>query len=96
MYCNFSNRVPGRLSTILVALTMLPAVVLEVLICRAFRQQWSLFKRQPDSLSMTLRVVAFTFVGTLAIALSLVFFFMIHHGSDLNIVISIVPVSAVL
>jgi hypothetical protein len=96
MYCNFSNRIPGRLSTLLVALIMVPAVVLEILICRALRQQWTLFKRTPDALSMVLRVVAFTFVGILAIALSMVFFFMIHHGADLNIVISIVPVSAVL
>ncbi|KAF8067918.1 hypothetical protein FPV67DRAFT_1164672 [Lyophyllum atratum] len=96
MYCNFSNRIPGRLSTLLVALIMLPAVVLEALICKALRQQWALFKRQPDALSMALRVVSFAFVGILAIALSLVFFFMVHHGADLNIVISMMPVSAVL
>ncbi|GLB38953.1 hypothetical protein LshimejAT787_0601150 [Lyophyllum shimeji] len=96
MYCNFSNRVPGRVSTVLVALIMLPAVVLEVLICTALRRQWALFKSQPDALSMALRVVAFTFVGIFAIALSLVFFFTIDRASALNIVISIVPVSAVL
>jgi len=96
MYCSFSNRVPGRLSTILVALIMLPAAVFEVLICKALRQQWTLFGHQTDALSMALRVVAFTFVGISAIALSVVFFFMIHHGSDLTIVISIVPVFAVL
>jgi hypothetical protein len=96
MYCSFSNRMPGRISTLLVALILIPAAVLEILVCRAIRRQWSVFKQQPDALSTTLRVVAFTFVGILAIVLSIVFFFIIHHGADLNIIISIVPVTAVL
>ncbi|KAF5383233.1 hypothetical protein D9615_004917 [Tricholomella constricta] len=96
MYCSFANKIPGRLTTGLVLLIMVPCVVLEILICKALRLQWAFFKRQPDALSMALRVVAFTFVGILSIALSVVFFFMIRHGSELNIVISILPVSAVL
>ncbi|RDB27485.1 hypothetical protein Hypma_003846 [Hypsizygus marmoreus] len=95
MYCSFRNKVPGRLSTILVASIMIPAVVLEVLICRSLRRQWTLFLHQKDSLPMILRVVLFTFFGIVAVALSLLFFVKVHHGSELNIVISTLPIAAV-
>lgn len=96
LYCSFKHTAPGRISTFIVVSIMVPTVVLEILICRALRQQWSHFKNLPYSLSMALRVAAFTFVGFLSIALSMVFLLMTHHGSELNIVISILPVSAVL
>jgi len=96
MYCNFSDIVPGRATTFIMVVIMVPAVVFEVLICRALHKQWILFKQQPDALSAVLRVVCFTFMGLLGITLSIVFFFMIHHGSDLNIVISLMPITVVL
>jgi len=96
MYCSFSNKMPGRLSTLLCALILVPAVVLEVLICISLRRQWKMFSRATYAKSMALRVVVFAFLGILAIALSLVIFFIVDHGAPLNIILSIVPVSAVL
>jgi len=92
MYCGFSDKMPGRLSTFLVALIMIPTVVLEVLVCYALYRQWELFKRQKDALSMILRVVFFTCFGIMAIVFSLIFFFDVHHGAELNVTISLLPV----
>jgi len=96
MYCNFSDVIIGRATTFIMIVIMVPAVVFEVLVCRALHKQWILLKRQSDALSAVLRVASFTFMGLLGIALSILFFFMIHHGSDLNIVISIMPIAVVL
>ncbi|KAF9458173.1 hypothetical protein BDZ94DRAFT_1313551 [Collybia nuda] len=96
MYCNFANRIPGRISTFLVASIMIPTVFLEIQVCMALRRNWNLFKSQKGSLSMILRVVIFTLFGFFAIAASILFFFTVHHGPQLNVVISLIPIAAVL
>ncbi|KAG6873345.1 hypothetical protein C0995_000205 [Termitomyces sp. Mi166 len=89
MYCNFTNRIPGRISTALCALLLIPVAILEARICRALHQQWPLFKRAPYALSMVFRVASFTLLGLMALVFSLIFFFDVHHGGALDIVLSL-------
>ncbi|KAF8900323.1 hypothetical protein CPB85DRAFT_1439604 [Mucidula mucida] len=96
MYCNTGNPVPGRVSTGLVVLLLLPAVVIECLTCNLLRKHWAVFKKEANSISLALRVLCFMIFGVFAIVLSLVFFFIVHHGADLNIVVSTIPLAAVL
>ncbi|KAJ7137654.1 hypothetical protein C8R46DRAFT_1137811 [Mycena filopes] len=97
MYCHIGNSgILGRVSAILVAVTMIPTVVLEVLICIALRRNWETFKRMKHSLAIILRVVIFTVFGVLAISLSGIFVFSNNHGAALNVVFATMPVTAVI
>lgn len=96
MYCSFTNVIPGRLSSLLCIVILVPAVVLEVLVCRMLHSHWGAFRAEKYAKSMVLRVTIFALVGILAVCLSFVFFFIIDHAAVLNIVISVAPVAAVL
>ncbi|KAJ7737706.1 hypothetical protein B0H16DRAFT_1891555 [Mycena metata] len=96
MYCHIDNSSTlGRVSAVLVALTMIPTVALEIMICVSLRRNWETFKRMKHSLAIILRVVIFTIFGILAISLSAVFVFSSAHGAGLNIVFATMPVVAV-
>jgi len=96
MYCHIgSSGTLGRVSALLVALTMIPTVALEIMICVSLRRNWETFKRMKHSLAIILRVVIFTIFGILAISLSGVFVFSSTHGAGLNIVFATMPVVAV-
>ncbi|KAJ6599908.1 hypothetical protein DFH09DRAFT_1271481 [Mycena vulgaris] len=96
MYCHIGpSGTLGKVSAGLVALTLLPTLALEIMICIALRRNWNTFKRMKHSLSITLRVMIFTMFGMLAIALSGIFVFSESHGSALNIVFATMPVVAV-
>ncbi|KAJ4495381.1 hypothetical protein C8R41DRAFT_292030 [Lentinula lateritia] len=100
MYCNSGLAIPGRISAGVVAVVLVPVVVIEILIIASLRKFWSVFKSPGTSpsintLSMIIRVLLFSIFGILALGLSLFFFFTIHHGAALNIVIAFIPVMAV-
>ncbi|KAJ7474429.1 hypothetical protein B0H11DRAFT_2182674 [Mycena galericulata] len=97
MYCHIGPIATlGRVSAALVALTLLPTLTLEIMICIALRRNWATFKTMKNSLSIILRVMIFTVFGMLAITLSGVFVFSDNHGAGLNIVFATMPVVAVL
>ncbi|KAJ3880239.1 hypothetical protein F5051DRAFT_170474 [Lentinula edodes] len=100
MYCNSGLAIPGRISAGVVAVVLVPVVVIEILIIASLRKFWSVFKSPGTSpsintLSMIIRVLLFSIFGILALGLSLFFFFTIHHGAALNIVIAFIPIMAV-
>jgi len=97
MYCHIGpSGTLGKVSAGLVALTLIPTLALEILICIALRRNWTTFKRMKNSLSITLRVMIFTLFGILAITLSGIFVFSESHGAALNIVFATMPVVAVI
>ncbi|KAG5722734.1 hypothetical protein E4T56_gene7379 [Termitomyces sp. T112] len=96
MYCTFTNRIPGRISTALCALLLIPVTVLEALICRALRRQCPSFNQAQSVRSMVLRVALFTLVGLISLVFSLIFIFDVHHGGALDVVLSLLPVFAAL
>ncbi|KAJ4466006.1 hypothetical protein J3R30DRAFT_3720873 [Lentinula aciculospora] len=101
MYCNSGLTIPGRISAGVVAVVLLPVVIIEIFIVTSLRKYWSIFKNPDTSqsrinmLSMMIRVLLFSVFGILALGLSVFFFFTIHHGAALNIVIAFIPVMAV-
>ncbi|THU97932.1 hypothetical protein K435DRAFT_838350 [Dendrothele bispora CBS 962.96] len=96
MYCNTGIPIPGRVSAVLAALHLIPAVIIEVLIFLSLRKNWAAMKQRKNTMSMIIRVFGFSVFGVFALALSLFFVFTIHHGADLNIVVATIPVAAVL
>ncbi|KAK7059839.1 hypothetical protein R3P38DRAFT_3168291 [Favolaschia claudopus] len=96
MYCHLGHSATlGRVSAAIVALLLIPTLALEIAICVALRRNWGTFKKMRNSLSIIMRVVIFTIFGTLAIGVSGVFVFSDAHGAALNIVLAILPVTAV-
>jgi len=97
MYCHIGySGTLGKVSAALVALTLIPTVTLEILICISLRKNWATFKRMKNSMSIILRVVIFTLIGILAISLSALFVFSSNHGPGVNIALAAMPVIAVL
>jgi len=97
MYCHIgSSGTLGKVSAALVALTLIPTLTFEILICIALRRNWATFKRMHNSMSIILRVVVFTLIGVLAISLSALFVFSSNHGPGVNIALAAMPVIAVL
>ncbi|KAJ7096149.1 hypothetical protein C8R44DRAFT_889863 [Mycena epipterygia] len=97
MYCHIGpSGTLGKVSAALVALSLIPTLALEIMICVALRRNWATFKRMKHSMSITLRVIIFTMFGILAIALSGIFVFTESHGAALNIVFAAMPVVAVI
>ncbi|KAJ6627645.1 hypothetical protein B0H10DRAFT_2210157 [Mycena sp. CBHHK59/15] len=97
MYCHIGpTGTLGRVSAALVALSLIPTLTLEIMICIALRKNWATFKRMKHSMSITLRVMIFTFVGILAITVSGIFVFSDSHGAGLNIVFAAMPVTTVI
>jgi len=96
MYCHIGpSGALGKASAALVALTLIPTLALEIMICVALRRNWATFKRMKNSLSIIVRVMIFTMFGILAITLSAIFVFSESHGAALNIVFATMPVVAV-
>ncbi|KAJ7150835.1 hypothetical protein C8R43DRAFT_1191316 [Mycena crocata] len=97
MYCHIGpSGTLGKVSAAIVALTLIPTLALEIMICVALRRNWSEFKRMRNSLSIIVRVMIFTMFGILAITLSGIFVFTESHGAALNIVFATMPVVAVI
>ncbi|KAJ7199200.1 hypothetical protein GGX14DRAFT_662322 [Mycena pura] len=97
MYCHIgSSSTLGKVSAALVALTLIPTLTFEILICIALRKNWATFARMHNAMSIILRVVVFTLIGILAISLSALFVFSSNHGPGVNIALAAMPVIAVL
>ncbi|KAJ7670364.1 hypothetical protein B0H17DRAFT_1085926 [Mycena rosella] len=97
MYCHIGpSGTLGKVSAALVALTLLPTLALEIMICISLRRNWTTFRRMKNSLSIIVRVMIFTLFGILAIGLSGIFVFSESHGAALNIVFATMPVVAVI
>ncbi|KAJ7152649.1 hypothetical protein C8R43DRAFT_1189678 [Mycena crocata] len=99
-YCGFNTTVPQKVSAIVVAVIMILCLGVEVIILQNLRRAWNTLKRDNRaSISMIVRVLAFTLVGMLSIILSFIFLALpdeYNHGSAFNIVIATIPVSSVL
>ncbi|KAJ6590717.1 hypothetical protein DFH09DRAFT_1140111 [Mycena vulgaris] len=98
MYCSLRTTMPGRVSGIVVATISLACLAVEAIIFRNLRRAWTTLKRERrSSVSMIIRVLAFTMIGMLSIILSLILLALPDdHGAAFDIVISIIPVSSVL
>ncbi|KAJ7151234.1 hypothetical protein C8R46DRAFT_495637 [Mycena filopes] len=67
-YCSFRTSVPGRVSAILVAITMILCFAVEIVIFRNLRRAWgTLQKDNQSAIAIMIRVLAFTLVGMLSI-----------------------------
>ncbi|KAF9071787.1 hypothetical protein BDP27DRAFT_1361468 [Rhodocollybia butyracea] len=93
-----SYKLRGRISAAVVAIILAPAVVIEM----SLRRYWAIF-RSPDTspnkrniMSMMIRIFVFSVFGVVALILSVFFVATIHHGAALNVVVSFLPVVAVL
>ncbi|KAJ7752459.1 hypothetical protein DFH07DRAFT_521897 [Mycena maculata] len=98
-YCSISNKTPERVSAIVVAALMILCLGVEAIIFRNLRRAWAVLKQDDrSSVSMVVRVLAFTSVGMLSIILSLIFCVLpdTHNDMVFNVIISLVPVSSVL
>ncbi|KAJ7336177.1 hypothetical protein DFH08DRAFT_878000 [Mycena albidolilacea] len=97
-YCDLAKESPQRVSSIVVVIIMVLCLAVEVVIFRHLWRAWESLKRDDQSsVSIIVRVLAFTLVGMLSIILSL-FFLVIPDNHDMvfNIVIAIPPVSSVI
>ncbi|KAJ7604249.1 hypothetical protein FB45DRAFT_957578 [Roridomyces roridus] len=101
-YCSMSmnTQVPARASSAVVSTIMILCLGVEAIIFRNLRRVWAIFKQDSDeraSVSMVVRVLAFTSIGMLSIILSMIFMILPDSTNEIfNIVIAIVPVSSIL
>jgi len=93
-YCNFKNRTPSKVSSVIVASLMVPSIIIGICVCVILIRDWQVRKYSPSS---SLRVLGFSMYGTLAIALGIVFAASSHdHSPELNVVLATMPAVAVL
>ncbi|KAK7046587.1 hypothetical protein R3P38DRAFT_3307865 [Favolaschia claudopus] len=97
-YCDMKTKLPQKASAIAVVIIMLCCLIVEVIIFKALRRAWITLNRDDrGSISVIVRVLAFTLVGMLIIILSLVFLIIPnYHNTAFNIAIAIIPVSSVI
>jgi len=97
-YCDLDTTLPGKVSEIVVVIIMVVCLAVEVIIFRHLRRAWDTLKRDNrSSVSIIIRVLAFTLVGMLSIILSLIFLIIPdYHRTAFNIMIAMVPVSSVI
>ncbi|PPQ78323.1 hypothetical protein CVT25_011694 [Psilocybe cyanescens] len=93
-YCSITNLIPSRIASIAVAALLLPTLVLEGIICKILKDNWSVIKGSQSLLSTAVRVLGFSLLGMVAIALSLVFASTSDRNPAMNIVISLMPPAA--
>ncbi|KAK0203954.1 hypothetical protein DFS33DRAFT_1432737 [Desarmillaria ectypa] len=98
MYCNFENRIPSHVSSALVAGIMALCLGIEIFVLVKLRKNWTHLRRKRDrqTVPLTLRVLAFSAVGCMAIVLGFVFVLNSYHGPALNLILGSVPLLAVL
>ncbi|KAI3615459.1 hypothetical protein WG66_011898 [Moniliophthora roreri] len=96
MYCNTGVPIPGRLSAALVSVVLLIALGIEIRIIIALRRNYKDLKSNAQTMNLIIRVLAFTLFGVIAIVLGVYFTFTVHHGAELNVLVSTLPVAAVL
>ncbi|KAJ7886356.1 hypothetical protein B0H13DRAFT_2044289 [Mycena leptocephala] len=96
-YCGLATNMPQRVSGIVVAIIMILCLGVEVIIFRHLWRTWATLKRDNrSSVSIMVRVLAFTLVGMLSIILSVIFLALPYdQDTAFNIVIAMVPVSSV-
>lgn len=96
VYCIIDTGVPGKISAGLVMLTLFVTLGAEGMIGTLLYRNWSIFGRKGDFLATVIRITVFTFVGLLAIIISLIFISDRDHGDLSNIFIALAPIAAVL
>ncbi|KAG7446741.1 uncharacterized protein BT62DRAFT_931315 [Guyanagaster necrorhizus] len=98
MYCNFANRTPSHVSSALVAGIMVLCLLVEIFVLVKLRKNWMYLRKKRDrqTISSILRVLAFSAVGCMAIGLGFVFVFTSYRGPALNLILGSVPLLAVL
>ncbi|KAF7300569.1 hypothetical protein HMN09_00941800 [Mycena chlorophos] len=98
-YCSLVNDVhPTQVSSAFVAALMIVCLGIEIVIIRAMRRAWETLQRDDrGSITIAVRVLAFTLVGMLSIILSLVLLALPYEQNNaFNIVIATIPLSSVL
>ncbi|KIK61433.1 hypothetical protein GYMLUDRAFT_582984 [Collybiopsis luxurians FD-317 M1] len=98
-YCNMKDTLPGKISAIVVAAIMIICVFLGGTISIILRRHWRVFTNQSRTpLATAMRVLCFSAFSVVAIVLGIIFFFTPRssHGPGLEIVLSLMPVAAVL
>ncbi|KAF9029160.1 hypothetical protein BDZ89DRAFT_1160009 [Hymenopellis radicata] len=99
LYCGIGNGIPGRISSIVVAVIMICCLGLEIAVIVVLRRNWAdLRKRRRNHpvLSLSIRVLAFSIFGCLAIALALAFAFTPSRGAIPNLILATLPFIAAL
>ncbi|TFL06710.1 hypothetical protein BDV98DRAFT_559867 [Pterulicium gracile] len=96
VYCIIDTGVPGKISAGLVMLTLFVTLIAEGMIANLLYRNWTTFGRKGDFLATVIRITAFTFVGFLAIIISLIFISDRDRGDLSNIFIALAPIAAVL
>ncbi|KAF9561178.1 hypothetical protein CPC08DRAFT_750117 [Agrocybe pediades] len=95
-YCNMINRIPSKISSISVASLMIPTIVLEVVICGILKRNWRVLRNRTYPLTAIFRVIGFSVLGMLAVALSVLFAASEDRDPEVNIIISALSPSAFL
>ncbi|TFK25325.1 hypothetical protein FA15DRAFT_668551 [Coprinopsis marcescibilis] len=89
-YCNLVTRIPSRISSITVATLMVPTTGLAVATFWLLKGNWSSLKE-----SIT-RVLAFSVIGLMAMALGVVFASISGREPELNMILATVPALVVI
>ncbi|KAJ3775575.1 hypothetical protein FB446DRAFT_387743 [Lentinula raphanica] len=98
-YCDMLHKLPRDLSAIIVTVIMGICLCLGITLCVILSRNWSALSCDAHApLTSVLRVLCFSAVSLVAVALALLFYFSPHasNGPGLSISLSPIPVAAVL
>ncbi|KAG7086850.1 hypothetical protein E1B28_002771 [Marasmius oreades] len=95
MYCSSRIIIPGRISAALVSIILLLAIIVEALIIISIRKRWKALREQTVG-SLVVRGTLFMIFGFIAAVLSLTFTFLVNKGPHMNIVVSTIPIAAII
>jgi len=97
MYCGVDRLIPGKISAIYVAMTIVPTVALEAFVIICLYRNWKGFNRNArNGLGTVVRLSAFTFFGIFALAIGVTYLSSKSYGRLPNVLMALPPVTFVL
>jgi len=97
-YCSLENHIPGRITSAIDTMLVIPILVLNFIIYLHFRKHWAML-RSGSFTSMFARVSAFTLFGLISVIIGVIFFTDSSSNAgliELDIILALMPVAAVI
>jgi len=95
-YCDVISATPSKIAALIDVITCIIAIIIQVFIVRILFKNRKVIAGSVISLTMTFRVMFFTFAGGLGFVVSVVYVLSWKPGAEFDIVLAIIPVLALM
>lgn len=95
-YCDLRTVTPSKAASLICVITTVLSILIQIFIVRLLIKNRTIIAGSVHSLAMAFRVMLFTFLGTVGFMVSVVYVVTWKRGAEFDIVLAIIPVSALL